>query len=126
LKHVDPLLVASVRAILPNQSASGSLFGEVYEALDPYVREVLGPNPGEGGQTLVLWYDKVLAISKARAFSSSISLSPALALREQIKCDMFHSPPRYDNEVSRSRSGMGCHVWITVINTWFPIVVTWG
>jgi DNA-binding transcriptional MerR regulator/predicted transcriptional regulator YdeE len=57
LKHVEPLLVASVRAILPNHSAVGSLFGEVYEALGPHVGEALGPHPEEGGQTLVLWYD---------------------------------------------------------------------
>lgn len=57
LKHVEPLLVASVRAILPNHSASDSLFCEVYEALGSYAREVLDPNPREGGHTLVLWYD---------------------------------------------------------------------
>jgi DNA-binding transcriptional MerR regulator/predicted transcriptional regulator YdeE len=57
VKRVEPLLVASIRAILPDHSASGSLFGEVYEALGPYVSEALGPNPEEGGQTLVLWYD---------------------------------------------------------------------
>jgi DNA-binding transcriptional MerR regulator/predicted transcriptional regulator YdeE len=57
LKHVEPLLVASVRSILPNHSAVGSLFGEVYEALGPYVSEALGPHPEEGGQTLVLCYD---------------------------------------------------------------------
>lgn len=57
LKRVEPLLVASVRAILPNHSASGSLFAEVYEALGDHAGEALGPHPGEGGQTLVLWYD---------------------------------------------------------------------
>jgi DNA-binding transcriptional MerR regulator/predicted transcriptional regulator YdeE len=57
LKHVQPLLVASVRAILPTHSAVGSLFGEVYEALGPHVSEALGPHPEEGGQTLVLCYD---------------------------------------------------------------------
>lgn len=57
LKRVEPLLVASVRAILPSHSASGSLFGEVYEALRPYVSEALHPRPEQGGQTLVLWYD---------------------------------------------------------------------
>jgi len=57
LKHVEPLLVASVRAILPNYSASGSLFGEVYQALGAHVSAALGPHPEEGGQTLVLWYD---------------------------------------------------------------------
>jgi effector-binding domain-containing protein len=50
-------LVAIVRAILPDHSASGSLFPEVYEAIGPHVAEALGPHPGEGGQTLVLWYD---------------------------------------------------------------------
>ena len=57
LKQVEPLLVASIRAILPNHSAVGSLFGEVYEAIGPYVGQALGPHPEEGGQTLVLWYD---------------------------------------------------------------------
>jgi DNA-binding transcriptional MerR regulator/predicted transcriptional regulator YdeE len=57
LKQVDPQLVASVRAILPSHSASGSLFVEVYDAIGAHVGEALGPRPGEGGQTLVLWYD---------------------------------------------------------------------
>lgn len=57
LKPVEPLLVASVRAILPTHSAVGTLFGEVYEGIRPHVNEVLFPNPEEGGQSLVLWYD---------------------------------------------------------------------
>jgi DNA-binding transcriptional MerR regulator len=57
LKQVEPVLVALVRAILPSHSASGSLFPEVYEAIMPRVNEALGPNPGEGGTTMVLWYD---------------------------------------------------------------------
>jgi effector-binding domain-containing protein len=57
LKPVEPLLVASVRAILPSHSAVGALFGEVYEALGSHVDAALGPRPGEGGQTLVLCYD---------------------------------------------------------------------
>jgi DNA-binding transcriptional MerR regulator len=57
LKQVEPLLVASIRVILPDHSAVGSLFGEVYAALSPYVSEALGPHPEIGGQTLVLWYD---------------------------------------------------------------------
>jgi DNA-binding transcriptional MerR regulator len=57
LKHVEPLLVASVRTILPDHSVVGSLFGEVYEAIGSHVNKALGPNPEEGGQTLVLWYD---------------------------------------------------------------------
>jgi DNA-binding transcriptional MerR regulator/predicted transcriptional regulator YdeE len=57
LKHVQPTLVASVRAILPAHSDSGSLFGEVYDALGPHVAAALGPHPGQGGQTMVLWYD---------------------------------------------------------------------
>ncbi len=57
LKHVEPLLVASVRAILPDHSASGGLFGEVYQALGTHVSEALDPHPEQGGQTLVLWYD---------------------------------------------------------------------
>ncbi|MGZ3678864.1 MAG: MerR family transcriptional regulator [Ktedonobacterales bacterium] len=57
VKQVEPQLVASVRAILPDHGAVGALFGEVYEAIGPHVAEALGPHPGEGGQTLVLWYD---------------------------------------------------------------------
>jgi DNA-binding transcriptional MerR regulator/predicted transcriptional regulator YdeE len=57
LKHVEPLLVASVRAILPDHSAVGSLFGEVYQAIGSHVGQALGPNPEHGGQTLVLCYD---------------------------------------------------------------------
>lgn len=57
LKRVEPQLVASIRAILPDHSASGSLFREVYEALGTHAGKALDPNPGEGGQTLVLWYD---------------------------------------------------------------------
>jgi DNA-binding transcriptional MerR regulator len=71
LKHVEPLLVASVRTILPDHSAVGALFGEVYEALAPYVSEALGPHPEEGGQTLVLWHDteyKEQEIDGAAAF----------------------------------------------------------
>jgi DNA-binding transcriptional MerR regulator len=71
LKQVEPLLVASVRAILPNHSAVGSLFAEVYEAIGPYVGEALGPNPELGGQTLVLWCDtefKEAEVDGAAAF----------------------------------------------------------
>jgi DNA-binding transcriptional MerR regulator len=57
LKQVEPQLVASVRTILPNHSAVGALFAEVYEGIGPQVPEALGPHPGEGGQTLVIWYD---------------------------------------------------------------------
>jgi len=57
LKHVEPLLVASVRAILPNHHALAPLFQEVYEALGARVGVALGPNAREGGHTLVLWYD---------------------------------------------------------------------
>jgi DNA-binding transcriptional MerR regulator/predicted transcriptional regulator YdeE len=57
LKHVQPTLVALVRAILPGHSDSGSLFGEVYEAIGEHVAAALGPHPGLGGQTMVLWYD---------------------------------------------------------------------
>lgn len=57
LKQVEPQLVASVRTILPERAEIGALFGEVYEALGAHVLKALGPNPGEAGQTLVLWYD---------------------------------------------------------------------
>lgn len=57
VKRVEPLLVASIRAIHPHHGAVGDLFGEVYAALGPHVGEALGPHPGEAGQTLVLWYD---------------------------------------------------------------------
>lgn len=71
LKRVEPLLIASVRAILPGHSASGSLFPEVYEAIGSHVAEALGPHPGEAGQTMVLWYDtehKVQDVDGAAAF----------------------------------------------------------
>lgn len=71
LKQVEPLLVASVRAILPSHSASGTLFSEVYEAIGSHVLEALGPNPGEAGQTMVLWYDtehKEAEVDGAAAF----------------------------------------------------------
>ena len=71
LKHVEPLLIASVRTILPRHNLSGSLFPEVYEAIVPLVAEALGPHPGQGGQTLVLWYDtehKVQDVDGAAAF----------------------------------------------------------
>lgn len=71
LKQVEPLLVASVRAILPNHSAVGGLFGEVYQALGSHVGEALGPRPEDGGQTLVLWYDdefKEAEVDGAAAF----------------------------------------------------------
>lgn len=57
LKQVEPILVASVRAILPSHSASSTLFAEVYEAIGEHVPAALGPAPGEGGTTMVLWYD---------------------------------------------------------------------
>lgn len=57
LKQVEPQLVASVRAILPSRAEVGTLFAEVYNALGEHVPAALGPNPGQGGQTLVLWYD---------------------------------------------------------------------
>jgi DNA-binding transcriptional MerR regulator len=57
LKQVESQLVASVRTILPNHSAVGALFGEVYEAMGTYTAEALGPHPGQNGQTLVIWYD---------------------------------------------------------------------
>src|SRR5215207_5639026 len=44
VKEVEPQLIASVRAILPDHHAVGALFGEVYEAL--------GPNHVEPGQTI--------------------------------------------------------------------------
>ena len=57
VKQVDPLLVASIRAILPSHSAVGTLFPEICEAIVPRVSEALGPCPGADGQSLVLWYD---------------------------------------------------------------------
>src|SRR5689334_12693450 len=57
LKPVEPLLVASVRTILPSHDVVGMLFGEVYEAIRPYIDKALHPNPELGGQSLVLWYD---------------------------------------------------------------------
>ena len=40
LKQVEPLLVAYVRTILVDHSQSGSLFGEVYTAIEPYITDV--------------------------------------------------------------------------------------
>lgn len=57
LKQVEPQLIAVVRAILPSRAEVGMLFAEVYSALGEHVPATLGPNPGQGGQTLVLWYD---------------------------------------------------------------------
>lgn len=57
LKQVEPILVALVRAILPSHSHSGLLFREVYEALGEHAPKALGPNPGEAGTTMVIWYD---------------------------------------------------------------------
>lgn len=57
LKQVEPQLVASVRTILPERAEIGALFSEVYDALGAHVLKALGPNPGEAGQTLVMWYD---------------------------------------------------------------------
>jgi DNA-binding transcriptional MerR regulator len=57
VKQVEPLLVASIRALLPSHIAVGSLFPEIYEAIVPRISEALGPCPGADGQSLVLWYD---------------------------------------------------------------------
>jgi DNA-binding transcriptional MerR regulator/predicted transcriptional regulator YdeE len=71
LKQVEPLLIASVRAMLPSHGAVGALFSEVYAALGPHVADALGPHPGEGGQTLALCYDtefKESGVDAAAAF----------------------------------------------------------
>lgn len=57
LKPVEPLLVAYVRTILPIRGDVGKLYGEVYEAIRPYLNNALYPNPENGGQTLVVWFD---------------------------------------------------------------------
>lgn len=57
LKQTEPRLIAFVRALLPDRALVGTLYAEVYEALGEHVHAALGPNPGQGGQTLVLWYD---------------------------------------------------------------------
>jgi effector-binding domain-containing protein len=57
LKQVEPRLIASVRAILPSRADVGALFAEVYNELGEHVLPALGPNPGDNGQTLVVWYD---------------------------------------------------------------------
>ena len=57
VKQVEPLLVASIRTMLPSHSAVGTLFPEIYEAIVPRVSEALSPCPGADGQSLVLWYD---------------------------------------------------------------------
>jgi DNA-binding transcriptional MerR regulator/predicted transcriptional regulator YdeE len=71
LKKVDPLLVALVRATLPDHHAVGGLFGEAYEAIGPRVNDALFPRPEDGGQTLVIWYDtefKTSDVDGAAAF----------------------------------------------------------
>jgi len=50
LKHVDPQLIASVRAILPEHNVISPLYAEVYAALGPYA--------SEAGLTLAIWYDE--------------------------------------------------------------------
>ncbi len=80
LKHVEPVLVASVRAILPNHSASGALFGEAYEAMGPHVAQALSPHPEAAGQTMVLWYDtehKVRDVDGAAAFVLRCRVPPS-------------------------------------------------
>jgi DNA-binding transcriptional MerR regulator/predicted transcriptional regulator YdeE len=77
LKRVEPLLVASVRAILPSHGAVGTLFGEVYAALGDQVGEALGPNPGEGGQTLALCYDTEFK-------ESDVDAAAAFVLRRRV------------------------------------------
>ncbi|MGB7339659.1 MAG: MerR family transcriptional regulator [Phototrophicaceae bacterium] len=71
LKQLEPLLVAYVRAILADHTQSGSLFGEVYTAIEPYISKALHPNPELGGQTLVMWFDsefKETEVDGAAAF----------------------------------------------------------
>lgn len=57
LKHVEPQLVAEVRTILHRHGDVGMLFKEVYDGIGVHVPDALGPSPGQGGQTAVLWYD---------------------------------------------------------------------
>lgn len=58
LKQIEAQLIASIRTILPQHSAVGALFAEVYAAIGEYAAAALGPDPGFNGQTLVLWYDR--------------------------------------------------------------------
>lgn len=57
LKQAEPLLVASIRTILPSHGAVGALYAEVCAAIGDRMAEALGPTPGANGQTLALWYD---------------------------------------------------------------------
>jgi DNA-binding transcriptional MerR regulator/effector-binding domain-containing protein len=57
LKQVEPILVASVRKIIPNHGSSAMLFGEVYSALANHAAKAISPTASEGGSTLILWYD---------------------------------------------------------------------
>jgi DNA-binding transcriptional MerR regulator len=50
LKPVETLLVASVRATLPEHNNISPLYAEVYAAF--------GSDAGEAGQTLAIWYDE--------------------------------------------------------------------
>lgn len=76
VKRVEPLLIASVRAVLPNHSAVGGLFGEVYEAIRPYVEKALAPAPERGGQTLVLCYDSEFKDSDVEAAAAFMLRCP--------------------------------------------------
>ncbi len=49
LKQVEPVLVASVRELLPAHNQITPLYGEVYEAL--------GTGASECGPTMAIWYD---------------------------------------------------------------------
>jgi DNA-binding transcriptional MerR regulator len=77
VKPVEPLLVASIRAILPSHSAVGALFGEVYKAIGDHVADALGPNPERGGQTLVLCYDTEFK-------ESDVDTAAAFMLRRRV------------------------------------------
>jgi effector-binding domain-containing protein len=71
IRRVEPLLVAMVRTILPSHEMIGSLFAEVYEALGKHKESAIAANPGENGNTLVLWYDtefKDVDVEGAAAF----------------------------------------------------------
>lgn len=77
LKHIEPLQIASVRTILPERGQVGALFGEVYDSLGEHVGPALGPNPGQGGQTMVLWYDTEFKLTDFDGAAAFIVRAPA-------------------------------------------------
>ncbi|EFH85761.1 MerR family transcriptional regulator [Ktedonobacter racemifer] len=69
LKHVEPLLVASVRATLPTHNEISLLYAEVYAALEEH--------ENCAGQPFVIWYDDEYK-------DQDIERAAAVALRHRV------------------------------------------